>query len=249
MRNVEIALEEFERERKTLWNPVMTEGGTDNWRRNWFVDGETAQLTNTPQGWEIRAAEAPGNVNHVVVWTKQVFKGDLRLEYDYARLDDKMQRVNIVYLQASGLGVPPWSVDIAEWRELRREPAMSCYFDLMNTLHVSYAAFDNTNTDSTNDYIRARRYIPHGPGGNSLKGTEIEPDDYGRTGLFVPSITYHLTFIKTGKRLFFHVSGKETDRLFAWKLDAVPPLVPGRIGFRHMYGRAARYANIVVSTR
>ena len=235
--------------RQAPWQVELTDSGTSDWQTNWFVDGSNATLINAPSGWEIRPSAKPGDASHVVVWTKKSFSGDLRLEYDYTRLDHETQRVNIVYLQASGLGKAPWVADIAQWRDLRNPPAMSCYFDLMNALHVSYAAFDNSNTDPGADYVRARRYIPRGPGQNSLKGTEIAPDDYGKSGLFLPGETYHFTFIKTGTRLFFHVKGKTTERLFVWKLDSVPPLPPGRIGIRHMYGRAARYANIVISTR
>lgn len=240
---------EFQTLRQAPWQTVMTDSGTSDWREKWFADGVNARLINTPAGWEIRPATEPGDANHVVVWTKQIFSGDLRLEYDYTRLDDETQRVNIVYLQASGLGKAPWDADIARWSDLRNPPAMSCYFDLMNALHVSYAAFDNSNHDPGADYVRARRYVPRGPGQNSLKGTEIAPDDYGKTGLFLPGETCHFTFIKTGTRLFFHVKGKTTERLFVWKLDSVLPLPPGRIGIRHMYGRAARYANLVISTR
>ena len=41
---------------------------------------------------------------------------------------------------------------------------MRNYYDHMNLLHISYAAFENTNTEEGNDYIRARRYLSGFPG-------------------------------------------------------------------------------------
>ena len=45
---------------------------------------------------------------------------------------------------------------------------MSMYFNHMNTYHISYAAYGNTDEPDKHDYIRARRYMPES--GNGLKG-------------------------------------------------------------------------------
>ena len=89
----------------------------------------------------------------MVLWTKQSFKGDLKIEYDYTRLDNETRCVNILYIQATGSGEEPYVKDITEWNELRRVPAMKMYFDHMHAYHISYAAWRG-------DYIRGRRYLP-----------------------------------------------------------------------------------------
>ena len=50
------------------------------------------------------------NASHAVLWTKQSFAGDVKIEYEYTRTDDANQYVNILYIQATGsaaAGVSP----------------------------------------------------------------------------------------------------------------------------------------------
>ncbi len=128
-----------------------------------------------------------------------VFRGDLKIEYDYTRLDAETRCVNILYVQATGSGLGPYSKDITEWNELRRIPAMRMYFNHMNTYHISYAAFPN-NEDTTS-YIRARRYKADESG---LSGSDLKPD-YFPVGLFEMGVPHKITVIKRARELNIRV--------------------------------------------
>ena len=121
---------------------------------------------------------------------------------------------------------------------------MRMYFNHMNTYHISYAAFGNTNLDAPNDYIRARRYMPES--GRGLDGTDLEPD-YFQTGLFQPGITRRITVIKYGNDLYMEIIGPGKKKLCHWKNTSLPPVEKGRIGLRHMASRNALYKNFRVS--
>jgi len=41
---------------------------------------------------------------------------------------------------------------------------------------------------------------------------------------------------------------RETELLCHWKNEALPPIVAGRIGLRHMYTRAARYRDFRIGS-
>jgi hypothetical protein len=228
------------------WVPALVDPMTGDWREHWFLDGEKATLASGPGGLAFSAGPEAENAHHAVLWTKDAFEGDVRIEYDYTRLDEAVRYVNIIYIQATGSGKDPYGRDIAEWAHLRREPAMSHYFNHMHTLHVSYAAFGNED-DRDEDYVRARRYLwdPEKPG---LDGTTLE-EEYFLTGLFRPGVEHHFTFMKTGEDLFFEAKTAAEKRLFHWSLADVPSVTEGRIGLRHMHTRAARYKDFRIWTR
>lgn len=225
------------------WREIFSDPCTGNWREQWFLDGQIGTVTNTPQGMELRAGpEFKNDAHHMVLWTKQSFAGDLMIQYDYTRLDSETRCVNILYVQATGSGTEPYTEDILQWADLRKVPSMKTYFNHMNTYHISYAAYPNAD-DATEDYIRARRYMPEAKG---LKNTDLTPD-YFRTGLFETGVPHQITVIKHGQELFMHVQNAEKQMLCHWKNETFPPIEQGRIGLRHMYTRSARYANFRIS--
>jgi len=133
---------------------------------------------------------------------------------------------------------------------------MKSYFQNMNLLHISFAAYDRD--DPKRDYVRARRY----PVKPDLKFDEIaiEPDNF-ETGLFEPGIVHHFTVIKKGHDLYMKVApfpsseGSKSRqghcveaRLFYWNTSRFPPVTEGRIGLRHMWTRCSRYKNVRIST-
>ncbi|MDR1282435.1 MAG: hypothetical protein LBK99_16675 [Opitutaceae bacterium] len=229
------------------WKPAFSDSGAGDWRQHWFLDGERAAVTNTEAGMVFAAGPVAGDdASHAVLWTRQSFRGDVMVEWDFTRLDTINRYVNIIYIQATGIGTPPYTRDIAEWSSLRQTPFMKSYFNYMNLLHISYAAFGNDD-DLPDDYVRARRY-PTLPG-RPFSKTDIAPDNFN-TGLFLPGENYHFTFIKTDADLFFVVrDGHGKARLFHWPLSGVEPLVEGRIGIRHMATRCSRYRDIRIATR
>jgi hypothetical protein len=177
-----------------------------------------------------------------VLWTRESFDGDVRIDYEFTRLDREHRCVNILYIQATGSGEPPYSEDIAEWSHLRRVPAMREYFSHMNAYHVSYAAF--TNDDSVDPgYIRARRYMAGG-----LDGTEFG-GDFDPAGLFEYGVPHAMTAIKSGDHVYPRIVNHRRDLLCHWHNTRFPAITRGRIGLRHMFTRGARYYDIRISSR
>ncbi len=225
------------------WKPVFEDPGTGDWREHWFLDGQRADVRNSADGMIFAAGPIAGDhASHAVLWTRQAFSGDVRIAFDFTRLDTISRFVNILYIQATGIGEGPYSEDIADWSHLRQIPYMGSYFNTMNLLHISYAAFGNDD-DKDEDYVRARRY-PTRPD-RPFNATDLPPDNF-LTGLFRPGKTYRFDCIKTDTDLFFDVRDKAdgSGQRFHWPLQAVEPVTHGRIGIRHMWTRCSRYADI-----
>jgi len=232
----------FETANHRQWKDIFFYAGTGDWTKHWFLDGKVGEVTNGPDGMTLTAGpEFRNDAHHMVLWTRKSFQGDLKIEYDYTRLDDETRCVNILYIQATGSGEEPYVEDIAEWNELRRVPAMRMYFDHMNTYHISYAAFPN-DEDSTS-YIRGRRYMPSEGG---LEGTGLDPDYYPE-GLFKPGVSHKITVIKQDRDLFMRIENPEQIFFAHMKNTDLPEIDEGRIGLRHMFTRSARYRNFRVS--
>lgn len=229
------------------WKVQFADPGTGNWQDNWFLDGPLAKVINTEKGMDFSAGPVnKDDAHHAVLWTKASFKGDLKIEYNYTRTDSQLINVNILYIQASGIGTAPFVQDITQWNDYRTIPTMSKYWRNMNLLHISYAAFPTVNEDPDNDYIRVRRY----PATENVEFSETEvPPAFERTGLFLPNVTYKMTWIKTGGELLLKVEGDGKSQEYAWDLSAFPPITEGRIGLRHMYTRSARYSDFKVSVK
>ena len=226
------------------WQLVFSDPGSGDWKDAWFLEGDEATVENTTNGMILTAGpHHHGDSSHAVLWTQRMFTGDLKIEYDYTRLDTMMSvnAVNILYIQATGLGDAESPYDILESTLTRRVPTMSKYYLGMNTLHISYS----TTGPIRSHYVSARRY----PATSKEKfptETQFEPV-YEDVHLFEPGKTYHLTVTKQGKRLTFLVEGDGTQRLFEWDLRQFPAINEGRIGLRHMRGRSALYGNLKVS--
>ncbi len=230
----------FEQAKALDWKPVFSASGS----KDWSIDGAFATVEDTPDGMVFSAGPEEWNrAHHAVLWTKDSFSGNLRIEYDYTRLDDVDKWVTILYIQAMGKG-GEFAPDIMEWADYRKEPWMKNYFETMKLLHISYAAYGRDDLGADDDYVRCRRY-PKAENGKFSK-TEIKPDSF-RTGLFHTGTTCHITAIKRDDRLFFNVKGGDRERLFAWQSPLIGEVAEGRIGLRHMWMKSARYKNFTVS--
>ncbi len=237
--------ESFSKLQKLDWKQTFSDPGTSDWSERWLLDGLKARVYNSPQGMEFYAGPVPAeDSSHSVLWTKKSFSGNVKIEYEYTRLDAATKYVNIIYIQATGSGQGDFSGEIFNWSEMRRIPAMRMYFNHMNTYHISYAAFGNTDELDKLDYIRARRYKPES--GKGLKGTDLAPD-YFDSGLFQPGVKHHITIIKDGNDVYMEIIGPNKKMLCHWKNTILPPIEKGRIGLRHMASRNARYKNFRVS--
>lgn len=227
------------------WVEVFYDPGTDDWTQNWELDGLKATIANGEQGMDFHAGPVNrDDAHHAVLWTKPAFEGDLKIEYEYTKLDERSQNVTIIYVLATGSGEGEFDEDIFKWSHLREVPSMRMYFDHMNTYHISYAAFNNTNEDVSDDYIRMRRYMPAWKQG--LKGTGQGPDHF-KTGFFKPNVPHRITIIKRGDEIVMRVENDEQTKSMLWNTADFPPINEGRIGLRHMHTRGARYRDFRVS--
>jgi hypothetical protein len=232
------------------WILQFEDLGEVPWQDNWFLDGRSAKVTNTQKGIQMIAGPEPKNdAHHAVLWTKQQFSGDVKIEYDFTKIDDMQTMVNILFIQATGIG-GEFAEDISLWNHRRQVPSMKFYFERMELLHISYAAYGQVNDEPDNDYIRARAYPLHPETG--FKGMEIPPS-YFSTGLFKKGITYNMEVEKNQKRMTLSVKAKNTPnallQTFTWKLPARGQVSYGRIGLRQMYTRSSIYNNFRVYTR
>jgi hypothetical protein len=232
----------FEQAAAGAWRTVFSDPGTGDWKERWHLDGRIGKVTPGPDGMVLTAGPEFGNdAHHVVLWTKSSFEGDLRIDFDYTRLDRETRGVNILYIQATGSGQGPYEENIMKWNSLRETPAMSIYFDHMHTYHLSFAAFPNSG-DAT-AYVRGRRYLPEGKG---LRGTELAPE-YDSEGLFETGVRHQITVIKNDRGLFLRIPNASTVFHGHLANPELPKVTHGRIGIRHMFTRSARYANSRIS--
>lgn len=240
------AMERFHELSNEAWTEVFNDPCDKDWKEHWTLDGLKATITHSEKGMDFRSGpNRKENASHAVMWTKEVFKGDIRLDYEYTRIDEATEAVTILYLQATGSGEEGYDTDIAKWADKREVPDMGSYFRNMNLLHISYAAYGVGGEDPEEDYVRARRYMPDK--GKGLAGTDFEPD-YLRTGLFKTGVPYKITVIKKGDELFMFIRNSEKELLCHWKTDGRPTITEGRIGLRHMWTRGARYKDFRIST-
>ncbi|WP_369410415.1 DUF1961 family protein [Neiella litorisoli] len=238
--------DQFEAVSNGNWQQVLFDSGSGDWRQHWLADGLIGSVENTPEGMHIKAGpEANNHAHHFVVWTKQSFSGDVKIEYEYTRTDDAIRYVNILYVLATGEGTAEFSKDIMDWADYRNEPYMRHYFDNMNAYHISYAAYGITNEDADKDYVRSRRYMPLE--NNGLKGTALEGDSFN-TGFFKTGVPHQITVIKKGDELWMKVANDQQSQVYQWSTASHPDISEGRIGLRHMYTRSAIYKDFSVST-
>ena len=106
------------------WKNKFYDPCTGNWHEKWFLDGLRATVDNTPKGMVFSAGPLAGDFScHAVLWTKDSFTGDIKIEYDYTKIDTTHDsEVNILYIQATGIGKEPYLKDISKWSELREIP-------------------------------------------------------------------------------------------------------------------------------
>ena len=229
---------------KGNWKQQFFDTGTTNWKEYWSLDGKKGTVKNSKNGMIFAAGPNAGNhADHAVLWTKKNFSGDIKIEFDYTRLDSSINNyVNILYIQATGTGKGKFKKDILAWQDLRKIPYMKSYFDNMNLLHISFAA-----NPATDDYIRARRYPRQKK--QDFGKTELKPD-YLKVKLFSPNKLYHIVCIKRDRQLIFSVTDMATKltKRFYWDLTQTKPISYGRVGIRHMYSRTSRYKNFKIST-
>jgi hypothetical protein len=251
-------LEKFQAVENAAWEEVLFDPCTGDWSDQWFLDGERATLRSNEKGMYFSGGPIANDSScHAVLWTKESFSGDIKIEYEYTRMDcEKDGGVNILYILASGIDEGPYDKDIAEWSDRREIAFMTAYLWNMRLLHISYASF-GSDAPQGQDYLRARHYPSKAPGPRN----RFEPTFF-KTGLFKTGATYQITVIRKADDLFMNVEymrggaifdpnfNPETDkisRLFHWDISESQPVSEGRVGLRHMATRASRYKNFRIS--
>lgn len=221
---------------------------TGDWQKNWILDGKKVRLQPGENGLyfepgPVTKAQDPVeyHAHHGVLWTRQEFEGDIGIRYEFTRVSPGI--TSLLYIQARGIGVPPYAEDIHAWRALRDIPAMDKYFTYMNLISLSFRG-----------EIRARRY----PWMDEARGirfedTLIEPMlDYDQ---FPPGKTYLIDVERRETTLTLRVQelGNPKNRIErTWNLtENVDPHRPplsrnGRIGLRNMGGVNVIYKNFQV---
>ncbi|WP_248722505.1 DUF1961 family protein [Seonamhaeicola sp. ML3] len=224
------------------WKLAFQDDCTKDWTKQWTLDGLIATVENTKEGMHFKAGpEAYNDAHHAVLWTKNSYTGDVKIEFDYIKTDDENRFVNILYIQATGDEEGVHEKDISKWKKKREVPAMRQYFENMNVFHISYAAFGNKGDGFY--YVRSRRY-PKAKG-QPFNAIVVEPS-YDEQGFFEKGKKYHITAIKSKDTLSFKMENEGNEETFKWDISKVKPIQEGRIGIRHMYRRSAIYKNFKV---
>jgi len=215
------------------WEIKFSDPGTGDWQEHWFVEGLKASVEYDDGSLVFTSGPVPmEQASHAVLWTKQRFEGDIRIEYDYTRLESMFEApsVNILYIQATGLGTEESPTDIFLSTEQREVPWMKSYFLNMNALHVSYA----TTGPKRSHYVAARRY-PARDEKSFMQGTMVQPV-YENVELFKEGETYHITALKEGNQLTFTAELNGKVHSFEWDTSDYPAVTEGRI--EHRWGQS-----------
>lgn len=225
------------------WQVAFADDPATPWEKLWFLDGEKETVERTPRGFVLRSGPVDaGDAGHAVLWTHPSFSGDVRIEYDFTRLDSALEHTSvcILYIQAQGTGKDKFDADIFTWRDRRTVPKMSLYFQNMICYHVSYACTGGKDFN----YVRARRYPSKG---DFDKTTRVDPS-YDNVDLFKPGETWKMVFEKVGKHLTFTATRGDQTHTWTWHAKDHDAVTEGRMGLRQMRGRESRYENFKVLT-
>ncbi len=237
-------------DKKEEANILLEDPMTGDWRENWFLDGKKATLRTTENGLFFSAGTVTKsddpveyNAHHAVLWTRKEFEGDIKISYEMTRVDTSDYGTTLLYIQARGIGTPPYLEDISVWKELREIPNMETYFTYMDLLSLSFR-----------ENLRCKRYpwrdenLVWYPG----QGL-IEPMvDYGK---ILPGKTCLVEVEKRAASLRLRLVEKESRKLMidhTWNThnisDGIEPkqIQKGRIGLRHMSTRQFIYRNFTV---
>jgi hypothetical protein len=222
-----------------------------NWEKNWILDGEKATVEHRDGGLYFAAGTVTKsqdrvlyNAHHAVLWTRQVFEGDIKISYEMTRMDDSNYGTTLLYIQAQGIGVPPHVEDITQWNELRKIPDMGTYFTYMDLLSLSFR-----------ENLRCKRYpwldaeLYDGPRGLIPPMVDYQGDNIER------GKTYEVEVEKRDKSLKLKLVEKGSGRIMidhTWDTTQIPDDIEpkiinkGRIGLRHMSTRQFIYKDFKV---
>jgi hypothetical protein len=68
------------------WQEVFADSCTGDWQKQWFLDGDVASVSNDKKGMQLTAGpKFLNDAHHMVLWTKESFRGDVKIEYEFTR--------------------------------------------------------------------------------------------------------------------------------------------------------------------
>ncbi len=222
---------------------------TGNWQEHWFLDGTKATLEHRDGGLSFAGGtitkeqdKEQYHAHHAVLWTKQVFEGNLFISFEMTRVDTSGYGNTLLYIQAQGIGTPPYVEDIHAWKDLRMVPAMDKYFTYMSLLSVSFR-----------ENIRCKRYPLQDTAGNQYDGALFQPmEEYDG---IIPGKTYAVEVEKRHPHLTLRLCDAANKQLLKecrWDVSRNPEaqmpriIQKGRIGLRHMSTKQVIYRNFKV---
>ena len=104
----------FDRSVLGPWRTVVHDPCTGDWHSHWTLDGEKATVTTDTSGMAFTAGPVfRDDAHHAVMWSRRSFRGDVKIDYEYTRLDTAIRCVTILYVQATGSGEDGFPADIA----------------------------------------------------------------------------------------------------------------------------------------
>ena len=90
--------EEFEYYKNLSFELKLDYSGSEDWRDYWNLDGKRANIQNGSDGMVFAAGPtAMDHACHAVLWTKESYSGNLKVEFELTRLDTVNRYVNILY--------------------------------------------------------------------------------------------------------------------------------------------------------
>ncbi len=229
------------------WIPALVDGGTDRWADRWLLSGDPDRgitVTNGPEGMTLRAGDGTDpRKDHAVLWTRAIFSGDVRIEYDYVVLDRYPTPIgeggycSAVLIHSRVASSAPLPADIGNWSSEQRNsdtsgPALNAVID---GLQLNYAFVG----DPRGNPFRLR----------SNPGYRLVGESAG-VPVFEVGTEYHLVIEKVATTVSIAANpptGLSVSHSFA--SPEIGQHLYGRIGLRNMNHREARYRNIRISQR
>lgn len=223
---------------------------TGNWQEKWFLDGKKATLEHRdgglcfftpPSNVDKNKDRATFDAHHAVLWTKQEFEGDIRISYEFTRIQSGW--ANLLYIQAQGIGTPPYEKDIHAWRELREVASMEKYYNYMNLLSLSLR-----------EEIRCKRY-PWNDVARDLKYEDVLVEPMAPHDGLPDGKTFRVVVEKRKKSCTIQIREVGSEKYsvdYTWDLSnpskerKVPFVEKGRIGLRQMGGNKVIYRDFSV---
>lgn len=220
-----------------------------DWREQWFLEGKKATLEHRDEGLYFSGGTVTKamdreeyHAHHAVLWTKQVFEGDIRITYEMTRVDTSDYGNTLLYIQAQGLGNDEYPEDISRSSPSRDISAMDKYFSYMNLISLSFR-----------ENLRCKRYPLRDENGEPYPQGVIEPIvDY--IGM-IPGKRYRVDVEKRAESMRLQLSDAESGEKYTdqtWDLtlidDRIEPktVTKGRIGLRHMSTKQFIYKDFKV---